>query len=40
MARLRGAAKRIKQDYVQAILLAAEKAEVFVERVTITVRKR
>lgn len=34
------AADRIKQDYVQAILLAAEKAEVFVERVIVTVRKR
>jgi hypothetical protein len=34
------AADRIKQDYVQAVLLAAEKAEVFVERVVLTVRKR
>jgi hypothetical protein len=34
------AADRIKQDYVQAVLIAAEKAEVFVERVIVTVRKR
>jgi hypothetical protein len=34
------AADKIKQDYVPAILQAAEAAEVFVERVVITVRKR
>jgi hypothetical protein len=34
------AADRIKQDYVQAVLIAAQKADVFVERVIITVRKR
>ena len=34
------AADRIKRDYVPAILQAAEAAEVFVERVVITVRKR
>lgn len=34
------AADRIKQDYVPAILEAAERAEVFVERVVVTVRKR
>jgi hypothetical protein len=34
------AADRIKRDYVAAILQAAEAAEVFVERVVITVRKR
>ena len=34
------AADRIKRDYVQAVLLAAERAEVFVDRVIITVRKR
>ena len=34
------AADRIKQDYLPAILQAAEAAEVFVERVVLTVRKR
>ena len=34
------AADRIKRDYVPAILQAAEAAEVFVERVMISVRKR
>ena len=34
------AADRIKQDYVQAILQAAENVGVFVERVSLTVRKR
>jgi hypothetical protein len=34
------AADRIKRDYVAAIRQAAEAAEVFVERVVITVRKR
>ena len=34
------AADRLKRDYVQAILMAAERAEVFVERVVLTVRKR
>ena len=34
------AADRIKRDYLHAILQAAEAAEVWVERVTITVRKR
>ena len=34
------AADRIKVDYVPAILRAAEAAEVFVERVVLTVRKR
>lgn len=34
------AADKIKRDYVAAILQAAEAAEVFVERVVITVRKR
>lgn len=34
------AADKIKRDYVAAILQAAETAEVFVERVVITVRKR
>jgi hypothetical protein len=34
------AADRIKRDYVAAVLQAAEAAEVFVERVVITVRKR
>jgi len=34
------AAERIKQDYIPAILVAAETAGVFVERVLMTVRKR
>jgi hypothetical protein len=34
------AADRIKQDYVPAILQAAENVGVFVERVSLTVRKR
>jgi hypothetical protein len=34
------AADRIKRDYVPAILQASEQAEVWVERVVITVRKR
>jgi hypothetical protein len=34
------AADKLKRDYLAAILLAAERAEVFVERVVITVRKR
>ena len=34
------AADRIKHDFVPAILQAAEAAEVFVERVVLTVRKR
>jgi len=34
------AADKIKRDYVPAILRAAEAAEVFVERVVVTVRKR
>ena len=34
------AADRIKRDYVAAVLQAAEAAEVFVERVVVTVRKR
>jgi len=34
------AADKIKRDYLPAILLAAEAAEVFVERVVVTVRKR
>lgn len=34
------AADRIKRDYVAAILLAAEQAEVFVDKVVVTVRKR
>ena len=34
------AADRIKRDYLPAILQATEAAEVWVERVTITVRKR
>lgn len=34
------AADRIKRDFVPAILQAAEAAEVFVERVALTVRKR
>ena len=34
------AADRIKRDFVPAILQAAEAAEVFVERVVLTVRKR
>ena len=34
------AADRIKRDYVPAILQAAEAAEVFVDRVVLTVRKR
>lgn len=34
------AADRIKRDYIPAILMAAEAAEVFVDRVVITVRKR
>ena len=33
------AADRIKRDYVTAILQAAEVAEVFVERVLVTLRK-
>jgi hypothetical protein len=33
-------ADRIKRDYIPAILMAAEAAEVFVDRVVITVRKR
>jgi hypothetical protein len=34
------AADRIKRDYIPAILQAAEAAEVFVDRVVLTVRKR
>ncbi len=34
------AADKIKRDYLPAILQAAEAAEVFVERVVVTVRKR
>jgi hypothetical protein len=34
------AADRIKRDYVNAVLQAAEAADVFVERVVVTVRKR
>lgn len=34
------AADRIKQDFIPAILQAAEAAEVFVDRVVLTVRKR
>ena len=34
------AADKIKRDYVAAVLQAAEAAEVFVERVVVTVRKR
>jgi replication protein C-like/DnaA-like protein len=34
------AADRIKRDYIPAILQAAEAADVFVERVVLTVRKR
>lgn len=34
------AADRIKRDFVPAILQAAEAAEVFVDRVVLTVRKR
>jgi hypothetical protein len=34
------AADRIKADYLPAILMAAEAAEVFVDRVVLTVRKR
>jgi hypothetical protein len=34
------AADKIKADFVPAILMAAERAEMFVERVVITVRKR
>jgi hypothetical protein len=34
------AADRIRRDYLSAILQAAEAAEVFVERVVVTVRKR
>ena len=34
------AADRIKRDYIPAILQAAEAADVFVEKVTITLRKR
>jgi hypothetical protein len=34
------AADKIKRDYVAAILQAAEAAEIFVERVVLTVRKR
>jgi len=34
------AADRLKRDYVKAVLQAAEMAEVFVERVIVTVRKR
>ncbi len=34
------AADKIKRDYVAAVLQAAEAAEVFVERVIVTVRKR
>lgn len=34
------AADKIKRDYVTAILQAAEAAEIFVERVVLTVRKR
>ena len=34
------AADKIKRDYIAAILQAAEAAEVFVDRVVLTVRKR
>jgi len=34
------AADKIKRDYIAAVLQAAEAAEVFVERVVVTVRKR
>ncbi len=34
------AADRIKRDFISAILQAAEAAEVFVDRVVLTVRKR
>ena len=34
------AADRIKKDYLPAILMAAEEADVFVERINLTVRKR
>jgi hypothetical protein len=34
------AADRIKRDYVPAILQAAEAADVFIDRVVLTVRKR
>jgi hypothetical protein len=34
------AADKIKRDYLPAVLQAAEAAEVFVERVVLTVRKR
>ena len=34
------AADRIKRDYVEAIMMAAETAGVFVDRVVMTVRKR
>lgn len=34
------AADRLKRDYVKAVLQAAERADVYVERVIVTVRKR
>jgi len=34
------AADRLKREFVPAILMAAERAEVFVERVVLAVRKR